>query len=214
MTSRVHPGETPSSFVFNGFLEFILRKDDPRSKALRQNFVFKLVPMLNPDGVSRGYYRTDQLGVNLNRVYLDPSFRYHPSIYAIKSLIVFHHINNRTSKEHDGLNFDGIFKLGYDSDDLEQENENGEISSGSNCKSEFLSTDEPTVAKANLRGSVNRASSSSITGFLPFEPFNPIQNNYFNDKNTNNFKVKPFKPINSNAGNFNFDLISLKKKFF
>ena len=93
LTSRVHPGETPASFVFKGFLDFILRENDDRSISLRNSFVFKMVPMLNPDGVKRGHYRTDIFGVNLNRTYQNPDAFRQPSIFAIKTLMMYHHFN-------------------------------------------------------------------------------------------------------------------------
>lgn len=68
VSSRVHPGETPSSFMFDGLLDHILQDEE-----LRRHYTFRLIPVLNPDGVARGNYRHDARGVNLNRVCDDPA---------------------------------------------------------------------------------------------------------------------------------------------
>lgn len=64
--ARQHPGETPSSFVCQGFLKFILG-DSQQANFLRELFVFKIIPMLNPDGVIVGNSRCSISGDDLNR---------------------------------------------------------------------------------------------------------------------------------------------------
>jgi murein tripeptide amidase MpaA len=49
--------------------------------------VFKLVPMLNPDGVIVGNYRTSLSAVDLNRVYKSPRVDLFPTIHYTKSMI-------------------------------------------------------------------------------------------------------------------------------
>jgi len=65
--------------------------------------------MLNPDGVYRGHYRTDQRGVNLNRVYLNPDPEYHSSVFGARSLILFYHHFYQTE---DGASVTGDAKSG------------------------------------------------------------------------------------------------------
>ena len=88
ISCRVHPGETPASHVLHGLIEFLTSQRDCRSAALREHFVFYIIPMLNPDGVAAGHYRTDLRGVNLNRMYDAPDPRLHPSIYAARELFL------------------------------------------------------------------------------------------------------------------------------
>jgi hypothetical protein len=65
-----------------------LVSDDIQAIKLRDKFVFKIVPMLNPDGVIVGNYRCSLAAVDLNRQWAVPSNKYHPEIYATKTMIV------------------------------------------------------------------------------------------------------------------------------
>jgi len=69
-TGRVHPGETVGSWMVHGAIEFLL-SEDPIAISLRSKFIFYIIPMLNPDGVIQGNYRTSLTGCDLNRKYLE-----------------------------------------------------------------------------------------------------------------------------------------------
>jgi len=86
LTARVHPGETNASWMMQGVLEYLLGHTHT-AKVLRDNFVFKIVPMLNPDGVIHGNYRCSLAGVDLNRRWLRPSKKLNPTIYYAKQTL-------------------------------------------------------------------------------------------------------------------------------
>ncbi|XP_038169353.1 cytosolic carboxypeptidase 4 [Arvicola amphibius] len=86
ITARVHPGESNGSWVMKGTLEFLV-SSDPVAKLLRENFVFKIIPMLNPDGVINGNHRCSLRGEDLNRQWLLPQAHLQPTIYHAKGLL-------------------------------------------------------------------------------------------------------------------------------
>lgn len=87
ITARVHPGETVGSWLMRGVLFFLTDPLNEEARLLREHFVFKIVPMLNPDGVINGNYRCSLAGCDLNRRWKNPSMDIHPEIYYTKEMI-------------------------------------------------------------------------------------------------------------------------------
>lgn len=66
LMARQHPWETGTSFIMEGALRFLV-SDDPLAQKLRGETIFKLMPMMNPDGVVRGDSRFNVNGYDTNR---------------------------------------------------------------------------------------------------------------------------------------------------
>lgn len=68
MIGRQHSGETHSSFVIHGFINFLLSQELLANK-LRDEYEFWILPMVNPDGVVLGNYRCNLMGKDMNRCF-------------------------------------------------------------------------------------------------------------------------------------------------
>ena len=84
---RQHPGETVGSYVVKGCIDFLMG-DSEEAKKLREVYVFKIVPMMNPDGVLVGNSRTSFAGCDLNRRWGKPNEVIHPEVYSTKQMII------------------------------------------------------------------------------------------------------------------------------
>ncbi|XP_059051232.1 cytosolic carboxypeptidase 1-like [Achroia grisella] len=88
LTARVHPGESNASWVMDGTLDCLLGASTAAA-ALRAKYVFKIVPMLNVEGVINGCHRCGLTNEDLNRRWCKPNPVLHPSIYHTKGLIEY-----------------------------------------------------------------------------------------------------------------------------
>ena len=80
--SRQHPGESVGSFVLEAFLDEVVKKEK-----LFEQFKLVVVPMINPDGVIYGNFRTNLAGFDLNRQWNEPNRWLHPEIFFLSKLI-------------------------------------------------------------------------------------------------------------------------------
>ena len=58
--------------MMRGVIDFLTDVDNQEAKLLREKFIFKIIPMLNPDGVVNGNYRCSLAGCDLNRRWKNP----------------------------------------------------------------------------------------------------------------------------------------------
>lgn len=82
--ARTHPGETPSSYHFEGIVEELLNESNV-SRGYLQQAVFHLIPFTNPDGVYYGRSRTNFDGVDLERDWNYPDNQTTMEVRALKA---------------------------------------------------------------------------------------------------------------------------------
>ena len=70
INTRTHAGETSCSWVLEGILEKISQSEEVWNWINKNNVFLKIIPMLNPDGVFMGNYRTGIIGDDFNRKFL------------------------------------------------------------------------------------------------------------------------------------------------
>ena len=83
ITARQHPGETMAEWLIEGLLYSLLNNDNATAKLLLDKANVYIVPNMNPDGSVRGHLRTNAVGTNLNREWLNPSLEKSPEVFHV-----------------------------------------------------------------------------------------------------------------------------------
>lgn len=85
--ARTHPGETPSSYHFDGIVNELLSNDDV-IKHYRERMIFYLVPFNNPEGVFYGRSRTNYFGIDQEREWDKNDTEICPEVKALRDRLI------------------------------------------------------------------------------------------------------------------------------
>lgn len=83
ITARQHPGETMAEWLVEGLMYGLLDDNNATAKRLLEKANFYIIPNMNPDGSVRGHLRTNAVGTNLNREWLNPSLEKSPEVFHV-----------------------------------------------------------------------------------------------------------------------------------
>ncbi len=92
VTTGQHAGETNGMWVTRGLIEFLTNTTNETAIDMRNNYIFKINPMMNPDGVYLGKTRDNANTVDLNREWDEVSKE--PEVN-----VVFNNISNYTQTQ-------------------------------------------------------------------------------------------------------------------
>lgn len=81
--ARQHPAETMAEWFMEGLLEELLGQSNQLHQALLANTNFYVVANMNPDGSVEGNLRTNGMGIDLNRAWLNPNIQQAPESHFI-----------------------------------------------------------------------------------------------------------------------------------
>jgi len=87
LMARQHAWETGTSWVAEGAIRFLL-SSDPYAARIRDELLFKIFPMADPDGVARGGVRFNAYGYDLNRNWDAVNLRLMPEIAALRKAVL------------------------------------------------------------------------------------------------------------------------------
>ena len=83
--ARTHPGEEESFWVTNEIINFLI-SDTPLAAFIRNNCIFHIIPMYNPDGVELGYSRENANGVDIESGWDDVPLE--PEVAVLKNRFI------------------------------------------------------------------------------------------------------------------------------